>query len=111
MAMDMAREGIPGFELAGAIVRRPFNAGGARVLSGAILSPEAFWSIGYAVRRLFVREERITPFYQRAGAAAGAVERHTIHRGGGRYDVVEGVLLNDEPLSREAAESLAASPT
>lgn len=99
---------IPGYHLAGAVVRRPFNRGGERIYTGAVLTRDAFLSIGHAVRRIFVREGRVTPFYIPDTAAPPPPgTRHVIHRGGGRYDVVHGVLLNTYPLSREEAETLA----
>lgn len=33
-------------------------------------------------------------------------KRFAIHRGCGKYDVIEGVLVNDEQLSKEEAEAL-----
>jgi hypothetical protein len=123
MAPDVAREHIPGFELAGAVVRRPFNRAGARVPVGAVLSAEDYMAINYPVRRVFANSGQITPFYRRPGdadytpseppaariavAPAAPGVRHIIHRGGGRYDVVSGSILNDQPLSRETAEALA----
>jgi hypothetical protein len=99
---------IPGYHLAGAVVRRPYSQGGDRIYAGAVLSRDAFLAIGHAVRRLFVREGRVTPFYiPDAAAPPPAGECHLIHRGAGRYDVVRGVLLNIYPLSREEAETLA----
>lgn len=101
-------DAIPGYQLAGAVVRRPFNQGGSRIYGGAVLSKDAFLAIGYAVRRIFVREERLTPFYVPDSAAPPPPgTRHVIHRGGGRYDVVHGIQLNELPLSREEAEALA----
>jgi hypothetical protein len=102
-------DAIPGYHLAGAVVRRSYSQGGERVSSGAVLTRDAFLSIGHAVRRLFVREGRVTPFYVPAEAAPPPPgERHVIHRGGGRYDVVHGVLLTELPVTREGAEALAA---
>lgn len=116
-----ALDAIPGFELAGAVVRRPLNRGGQRVPVGTTLSAEDFLSISYPVRRIFANNGHVTPFYRRPGEPDyvpppppapvsgddAAPVHHIIHRGGGRYDVVRGALLNDAPLSREAAEALA----
>jgi len=38
----------------------------------------------------------------------GEMRRWRVPAGSGRYDVVEGARLNDEPLSREAADALVA---
>jgi hypothetical protein len=108
---DATFDEIPGFALGGAVVRRAYTANGERIYAGKVLSVEAFMSIGYAVRRLFVREQRITPFYQpTATLPPPPGTNHVIHRGGGRYDVVRGSVLNTDFLSREEAEALAGQP-
>jgi hypothetical protein len=110
MPLDATHDTIPGFALGGAIVRRPFDSGGNRTSAGAVLSAEDFLKIGYAVRRIFVREGRVTPFYQPIDTLPPAEgTRHIIHRGAGRYDVVHGTVLNADFLSREEAEALAAT--
>jgi hypothetical protein len=108
--MDPTLDAIPGYAFGGAIVRRGYEAQGKRIASGTVLSAEAFLAIGYAVRRLFVREGRVTPFYQPTETLPPPPgTRHIIHRGAGRYDVVHGTVLNGEQfLSREEAEALAA---
>jgi hypothetical protein len=108
--MDLDRNAIPGFALAGAVVRRGFSQRGEKVPGGAVLSAEAFMAIGYAVRRIFVREGRVTPFFvPEAAAPLPPGQPHLIHRGGGRYDVIHGVQLNADVLTKEEAEALAAS--
>lgn len=37
---------------------------------------------------------------------ARKMDRHLAHRGGGRYDIIEGFKINDEPLDKESAERL-----
>jgi D-lyxose ketol-isomerase len=97
-------DSIPGYTIAGAIVRKPYGQGAQRVLAGTVLSTAAYAAIKYTIKRLWLRDGQITPFYVPRHASN---ERHVIHRGGGRYDVVHGTVLNAEPLSREAAEALA----
>lgn len=99
---------IPGYGLGGAVVRRAYESRGERIMAGAVLSAEAFLGISHAVRRLFVREGRVTPFYQPlATLPPPPGTRHIIHRGAGRYDVVHGTVLNVEFLTKEGAEALA----
>lgn len=106
--MDQSIE-IEGFALAGAVVRRAYNSGGKAVPSGTVLGPDQFLSIGYAIRRLFVRENRLTPIYVPADKAPLPIgTAHVLHRGGGRYDVIWGTQLNAEVLSKDEAEALAA---
>jgi hypothetical protein len=109
-------EAPAGFVLAGVMVRQRIEtAPGHPLLPGEVISPEAFLAIPFGTRRALLGNDRLTPFYQPADkpapAAASAVDRQrfAIHRGNGRYDVVEGALLNSEPLTREAAEALVAS--
>jgi hypothetical protein len=96
-----------GFVMGGALLRRPLTSNGARLPAGTVLNPEQFAAITYATRRVLVRDEAILPFYQPASAAGS--ERFVIHRGNGRYDVVVGTRLNADPLTREEADTLAAS--
>jgi hypothetical protein len=95
---------IPGYDIAGAVVRKPFGSGTQRVYPGTMLSRAAYAAIGHAVKRIWLREGQIVPFYVPKNTIG---QRHVIHRGGGRYDVVHGTVLNAEPLSREDAETLA----
>lgn len=101
---------IPGYQLAGAVVSRAYSAGGEKVATGSVLSAEAFGKIGHAVRRIFLREAVLTPFYVATTPAAPPVaatgSRFVIHRGNGRYDVVAGTLLNTDPLTRAEADAL-----
>lgn len=94
-----------GYELIGAVVRRGFSMGGARVPPGRLLPAARLNSMNAAARRIMLRENYLTPVYARPNAD-GPAERYIFHRGSGRYDVVEGRLLNSEPLTREAAEAL-----
>lgn len=61
----------------------------------------------------------ILPTNRRALAEQGYIEiwpkavdaeRHVVHNGGGRYDVIAGTKLNGAPLTRDEAEDLATRP-
>jgi hypothetical protein len=101
---------IPGFAIAGAVVRKPYGQGAQRVYAGTVLTLEAFARIGHVVKRIWVRDGTVTPFYVPAHVSPDGASGHLIHRGGGRYDVIHGVQMNAEPLSREEAEALAQQP-
>jgi hypothetical protein len=110
----MGHEEVPaGFVLAGAMVRQRIETdAGHPLMPGEVMSAETFAEIPFGTRRALVGNDRLTPFYRRGDAPPAEEEerqRFSIHRGNGRYDVVEGALLNAEPLTKEAAEALVAS--
>lgn len=99
---------IPGYELAGAVVRRAYTSNGERVLKGHVLTQNALAALSYAIRRLWLRDGSLTPFYVPTDKVPRPLGgRHVIHRGGGRYDVVQGVVLNTM-LTKDEADALAA---
>lgn len=55
-----------------------------------------------------VKQEKLRPFFAAPikDGEGRTVTRHAIHRGCGKYDVIEGVKLNDEQLSKEEAEAM-----
>lgn len=104
----MLQDAVPqGFVVAGARVHRAFERSGGRVLPGTILSPDEYQAIGRPSRRVMVKNGQIEPFYARQGTPGVDVQRYVIHRGAGRYDVIEGTLLTPEWLTKEEAERLA----
>lgn len=99
---------FPGFTLSGALVARGYESGTGPVRAGTVLSAEQFHALNWAVRRLWVRDGNLLPIYTPTDQAPRPLgERHVIHRGAGRYDVVQGQQINVDPLSREQAEALA----
>jgi hypothetical protein len=106
--------GLKDAEIGGGVVRRRFNmtvAGAVGVVSmipGARLTAEQILAMPIGNRRGLVRMGHIDVFPKTA--APPEAERHIVHNGGGRYDVIAGVKLNDRVLDREEAEELATRP-
>jgi len=102
-----------GYDVGGAVVRRRINGGpeGLPMMPGDILSAEYVMGLSEGMRRVLVDQKTIEVFYLRQGTSdAGGIggERHLLHLGGGRYHVVQGHLLTDEPVSRADAEKIVA---
>jgi hypothetical protein len=104
-------------DIGGGVVLRRFQFGADRPGGGTKLTAAQVLSMNPKNRRELVRLGYLSVFpradtlpdYQPADPLAGA-ERHIVHNGGGRYDVIAGVKLNDAALSREEAEELATRP-
>lgn len=109
---------IPPEHIGGATVRRPFTlgAGEARrtLRAGDELTREEVLAIPVRNRNALVAIGSMAawPMHPQAGEPDGAhqPQRFAVHRGQGRYDVIEGYLLNPEPLTKADADKLAAEP-
>jgi hypothetical protein len=106
--------GMKDAEIGGGVVRRRFNmtvpgaAGVVSVVPGTKLAAEQILAMPIGNRRGLVRMGHIDVFPK--AAALPDAERHIVHNGGGRYDVIAGVKLNAAVLTREEAEELATRP-
>lgn len=92
----------------GAKVLRTCTIMGKRRLPGEILSSEELQSMSPANLRAFIGNNYAMPMF--AGAETKATpkgKRYLVRRSDLRFDVVQGVLVNDEPLSKAEAEALA----
>lgn len=94
-------------QIGGGIVRRIWNMGPP---VGTILSPEQIVKIPIGNRRSLIRNGKLDIFPPAPARAMPDAERHIVHNGGGRYDVIVGVKLNSAALTREEAEDLATRP-
>lgn len=101
--MDIADQ-----DIGGARVRRTFTCGDERLLAGHMLSGDEVRNIAVANRRALTSAGFIEIFPR--GPVETVGERHIVHLGSGRYDVIEGKKLNDAPLSKDDAEELATRP-
>ncbi len=96
------------------IRRMANNAGGARVLvpnimvagrkrmAGECLTEEEFNSIGRANRDALIRNGMIMPWPKDVDAPLSG-ERYLVRREDGKFDVVQGSIVNPAPLDTEAA--------
>jgi hypothetical protein len=97
---------LPWNKIGGGFVARGFVVDGRRLPVGEELSADrikAFVNAKTLIRAGFLK------IYPPRKAAPDVAARHVVHNGGGRYDVIAGVKLNDGALNREEAEALAAS--
>jgi hypothetical protein len=93
-------------EIGGGFVRRSFTNNGAFLKKGDELTPAQIDAMHN--RRALISNEMIAVYPPGGAAAIG--ERHIVHNGGGRFDVIAGQRLNDRPLSKDEAEELATRP-
>jgi hypothetical protein len=96
-------------QIGGAIVRRTFSSGGTRLTSGTKLSAEQVLAFATANRNALVDKRFIDLFPKSGGidSVSESAERFVVSAGFGRFHVIEGRKLNDEPLDREQAYALA----
>lgn len=95
-------------DIGGARVRRVFRRGDEAMLAGRILTAAEVIAIAPANRRA-LREAGFIELFPK-GPVESVGERHIVHMGGGKYDVIAGRRLNDAPLTKEQAEDLATRP-
>jgi hypothetical protein len=101
-------------DIGGAVVRRRIDRGQLPpLMAGARLSREEVLSMPVANRRALVATERLW-LLPKGGASYAADDMratsHVVQVGKNLFDVIQGVKLNDQPLSKEAAEELATRP-
>ncbi len=102
-------------KIGAAVVTFPFRMGEKWLRSGTQLTHDQLAKMGttnrnslidrnfiYVVPKSMVGQIVDVPMAERQ-------ERHVVSRGFGRFDVIEGRKLNDEPLDKEAATALAAA--
>ncbi len=94
-------------DIGGGVVQRRFNISDRPVMVGTRLSRDDILAIRN--RRTLVGGGFIA--IHPPAPSSEPNERHLVHNGGGRYDVIEGRKLNDRALTKEEAEDLATQPT
>lgn len=104
-------------DIGGAVVKRMF--GGLK--AGDVLSREQVLAMPGANRAALINLGKIAVYPMRGGGAAieqvaataapapeiEHTKRHVVSRGFGKYDVIEGAILNTDPLTKDAAKALA----
>jgi hypothetical protein len=88
--------------IGGAVVRRTFKLGDKHVFSGHPLTRDQVLAIPVTNRRALVEKGQIEIFPRPQGWS-----KHVVSTGFGRYDVIEGLRINSDPLTREEAYALA----
>lgn len=90
-------------DIGGARVARTFTMNGRFTKRGDQLTAEEVLSINLPNRRALI-DSNFIEVYPKAPTAGG--ERFIVGIGKNQFNVIEGRLLNAEPLTREAAEKL-----
>lgn len=98
------------FEIGGGRVRRPFTKGGEKLLAGHEMTAEEIYAIPITNRRVLIEKGflQVWPCSEvgRKPRLPANAKRHIVPLGFGRYDVVEGVKLNDGPIDAAEVERL-----
>lgn len=89
-------------DLGGGRVRRTFTFGDKRYYPGMEMTGDELRRMPIVNRNAMVENRLIEVWPVRANG-----EMHVVHVGRGLYDVIRGVKLNGDPLSKEEAEALA----
>ena len=94
-------------QIGGAYVRRRFTMGERDLVGGVdVLTAEELAAIPPANLTALINTGKLETFpAPPAGSAPSA--RFAVHLGFGKYDVIEGRKITDEPLTKEEAEALA----
>ena len=100
-------------DMGGGRVLRTFRMGEEQLMRGRELTGEQVRSMRHANRTSLIEKGFLMVWPKHTGAAADAPVGHVRFikpLGFGKYDVVEGRKVNEEPLDREAAHQLAGIP-
>lgn len=95
-------------DIGGARVRQKFTRAGEVLFAGKQLTADEVLAIPMANRRALADAGYIEIFPRPPITSVG--ERHIVHLGRGQYDVIQGLKLNQAPLSKDEAEELATRP-
>lgn len=98
-------------DIGGGVVMKAFRGtGGEMVLAGTRLTEEQVRAMPRANRESLVDNHRLhilSKSQASVGPLSADTQVFTVHLGGGKYNVIEGVKINDEPITKEEAEALA----
>jgi hypothetical protein len=96
-------------QIGGGYIRRPggIKSGGDKIANGTHLSREWLLKLPKATRNAMVSLGDIE-LYPLAPSNSAGGQKFVAHRGGGAYDVIEGVKLNDKPLTGDEARAMVA---
>lgn len=89
------------------VVHRGFTARGVYLRRGTELTREQVLDINPVNRQAMIDKSFLHVFPRAEIQEPEPMDRHVVSLGFGKFDVVEGVKLNDAPLTKEAAYALA----
>lgn len=99
-----ARSALRHEDIGGGKVRQGFRMGAEFVRPGTILTREQILAIPYQNRVALIT--RFIEVWPKEASPPENLRRFMVHMGAGKFNVIEGVQLNDEPLSKEEAEEM-----
>jgi hypothetical protein len=91
-------------DVGGARVRRTFTSNGRQMKAGDYLTADEFLKMPIANRRALSDAHFVEVFPKPMDVGS---ERFIAGAGGDKFNVIEGRVINDKPLSREEAKKLA----
>lgn len=109
--MQVRPLGLQMQDAGGAYVRRAFSASGRNYKVGEVVSAEILRN--FSNTRSLVNTGRIELFPSAPGdmlAAQSSHPRFVIKREDGKFDVVQGFVVNEAPLTAKMATAMAAAP-
>jgi hypothetical protein len=97
-------------DIGGGKVKQAFRSGATLYRPGMLLTAEQIMAWPYPNRcalidrfiEVWPKEARLSPILE------GEISHFVVHIGAGRFNVIKGVVLNDEPLDKEQAKELKA---
>lgn len=95
-------------DLGGAKVMRTFRMGTKQIRAGTMLTETQLANMTRANLRALIESGFLAPWPKGGVIQAQALARFARHRGFGEWDVIEGRLLNTDPMPREMAQELVA---
>ena len=96
-------------DIGGGRVRRPFTRAGKYLKPGTELSRDEILAMPHANRQALIDSTYLEVWPAPKVSPIEGASRHVISRGFARFDVIYGVKLNKEPLTKDEADALAAS--
>lgn len=96
----------------GAYVRRRFPMGARERVAGEILTAAELATIRPANLTALINTGKLETFPAPPAGASNDEpgQRFAVHLGFGKYDVIEGRKITDEPVTKEEAEALVGAP-
>ena len=94
-------------EHGGVTVRTVFGPGGRRLPPKTEITADEAMTLWNPANRRAVADSGAVRWHTNPPAVTEPTERHVVSRGFGKFDVIEGRIINSAPLTKEHAEAMA----
>ncbi len=91
-------------EIGGGVARRPFVIGAGYIRAGTELTLEQLKKMPAQNRTALIESGHIAVYPR----ASEFTERFMVSLGGGKFNIVEGRVINEEPMTRDEAQAFLA---